>query len=286
MLKPNIILDRSTTASMFKLVFNFRLTRVCARIVWTVISKFFILQQKAVMNPKKYKVTNVDHPLDSFIPFDSSYADIYMDFSPFWIRCQVFLLEKFGKNAVAHIKEFIFSLIELYNKAAEIYVCNFSTTTRPSSKDCMTVRFIHKVDPHLMCIPSLHIIVVTWTYIKMNAILKDLNCCREYDEDIAYLKTHALKIADSVLYMKQHSINCIPAALYLLTCFDPVLVQKEEALDFIDKMLNDSTDINPEKITAIRAYMKNLYITFLNQNEVSDDWKIPLLDFLRDYKSC
>ncbi|GMO26882.1 MAG: hypothetical protein Ta2B_07310 [Termitinemataceae bacterium] len=287
MSKCNTIANRGMAASMLRLLLCPKLTVACIYAIGTIISKFFILQYRAAMNPKKHKITNVEHPLDIFIPFDPHHTEIYLDFSPFWVRTQAFLIENFCKSATNLSKEFILSMAKLYVFAAQIYKKNFSTTRRPKlNSECPPqLKMVHTVDPHLMCVPSLHIMVIVWTYRKMQFIMSALGADKEYEDQLQGLKLHAIAIAESVLYVKQHSINCISAALYTLYCLDPVVVPKNEALDFLDCLFKNASDIAANKRQEIITYMKNLYCTFINERELNEDWRKPILDFLENYTS-
>ncbi|GMO28433.1 MAG: hypothetical protein Ta2F_03870 [Termitinemataceae bacterium] len=286
-MKNTKILQRGNVSSILKIFLNRKLITSCIKVLWSIQTRFFALQYIAVLFPKKFKFTSVDHSLDDLIPFMPSYAKIYMDFTPFWIRTQAFLLENFGKQSVVFIKEFIASINMIYRRAAMVYKKNFSTTKRPVCKDSAIVKMIHKIDPHLMCIPSLHIMVIVWTYTKMRLIMRSLSCETQYEQQLKDLRLHAVKIADSVLYLKQHSINCIAAALYTLTVIDESVVAQCEAEDFIDLLLVNSTDIDIDGVCKIRTYIKELYRSFLDQykNNPQESWEKVLLDFLENYNS-
>jgi hypothetical protein len=182
------------------------------------------------------------------------------------------------------VKEFIISIKQIYQRAAVVYKKNFSTTKRPVCKDSRVVKLIHKLDPHLMCIPSLHIMVIVWTYTKMRLIMRALGAEEQYKDQLESMRTHAVSIADSVLYLKQHSINCIAAALYSLTTLDENVVPQSEAEAFIDMLLVKSPDLDIDEADKIRAYIKELYRKFLLQYAANNEsWEKPLLDFLENY---
>jgi hypothetical protein len=246
----------------------------------SIFNNFFYLQYRAVLFPKKIKISQVDHPLDNEIPFTPSWVDIYMDFSPFWIRSQAFLAKSFGKTANPYIDDFIHRISELYEFAGTVYKQNLSTTRRPFYLGKPGFVSIHIFDPHLMCIPSLHVMVVILTYTRLRQILDSLGAGEKYAYEIESVRRHAIDITESILYVKQHSINCIAAALYAMTCYDEQLFPVSEARDFVDALFIESGPIPAASRSAIKNHIFNLYTSFLEAKLKSGSWEQPLLDFL------
>jgi hypothetical protein len=81
-------------------------------------------------------------------------------------------------------------------------------------------------------------------------------------------------------------VNCVAAALYAMTCFDPALFHSKEAEEFASRLFsNHETQfhgISPlgEDTLEIRAHILNLYRRFLNEQSAGS-WKEPQLTFLR-----
>jgi hypothetical protein len=238
------------------------------------------LQYRGALFRKKAKISWVDHPLDEEIPFVPSLVGTYMDFLPFCVRTQAFLTEAFGKDADPYIESFIGDIGDLYALAASVYKRNFSTTRRPLYLWKPAFVSIHLFDPHLMCIPSLHVMVVILTYRRMRQILRDLRAENEYDGEIESVRTRAIDITESILYIKQHSINCIAAGLYAMTCFDGQLLPASEAYDFIGRLFRRGGPVSGLSSAAIRNHILDLYQSFLDSRPERGDWERPLLDFL------
>jgi hypothetical protein len=276
------ILKRNFLASVLKIIQNPSLWKASFTCVYSIFKNFFILQQKAVIFHKKYPVSNVDHPLDEKIPFDPQWVDIYMDFSPFWVRTLGFLLENFGKDAVALAKDFLLSMAALYDSAALVYKKNMSTTNRPHYYGKFKFVVIHCFDPHLMCIPSLHVMVVIRTYTKFREYLRTLNGSERFASEIDFVRCHAVNITESILYVKQHSINCVAAGMYAMTSFDKSLFERQEALNFAEALFESKK--NDSAIIEIKQYIASLYNKFLNESESSDLWTEPLLNFLKNLR--
>ncbi|MDR1148330.1 MAG: hypothetical protein LBK66_06835 [Spirochaetaceae bacterium] len=276
------ILRRGFIGSLFTLARR-PLWRTYRVTIKSILCNFFYLQYRAVLFPKKAKISWVDHPLDEAIPFTPSWIDVYMDFSPFWIRTQAFLAKAFGKAADPYIADFVRGIGDMYAFAGLVYKQNFSTTRRPFYLRKPGFISVHLFDPHLMCIPSLHVMVVIMTYTRMRQVLSCLGVEKEYESEIELVRRHALDITESVLYVKQHSINCIAAAFYAMTCYDEGLFPVSEARSFVDALFIDQKHTIPDLSRgAIREYIFDLYRCFLDARPKSGDWKQPLLDFLAD----
>jgi hypothetical protein len=273
------------------------------RCVASIFYNFFFRQYRAALLPGRVPVSRVDHPLDLKIPFVPSWVTIYLDFVFFWIRMLGFLLRTYGRRAYDAVRECIASMGRLYSFAAETYQKNFSTTERPFYIARPRFFVIHLLDPHLMCVPSLHVMVVIWTYTRFAAILRSFNDDGRYAAQIEEIKQGALAITHAILFVKQHSVNCIAAALYAMTRFDGKLFPPEEAEAFINLLFWEAppdapagrlpanyrvrpwaaprTKIPAADATIIRTHISSLFRRFLEEGKTAQGWEEPLLNFMR-----
>ena len=255
----------------------------------SIFRNFFFLQYRAAFLPGLIPVSKVDHPLDGKIPFLPGKVNIYLDFVAFWVRSVAFLLKIRGRKILEPVRNFIETMGNLYAWAAEVYRKNLSTTDRPFYIKQPRFLLIHAVDPHLMCIPSLHVMIVIRTYTLFREILKTLREEERFAAQAEELRRGALDITEAVLYVKQHSVNCISAAMYAMTRFDPGLFPPAEAEHFVSGIFEA-----PENVTGIcsgdrdkiREHILSLYRDFLSPGDAADnfqggDWTEPLLDFLK-----
>jgi hypothetical protein len=230
-----------------------------------------------------------------------------------------FLLRGYGRKVYGEARDFIVSMGRLYAFAAETYSKNFSTTDRPFYIARPRFFLIHLVDPHLICIPSLHVMIVIWTYTKFAAILRSLGEAEKRAAQIEEIKRGALAIVQAVLFVKQHSVNCISAALYAITCFDGKLFPPEEAEAFTNLLFgppeaaspeampplapaspkkrlpnygvrpcaSPKTKLPAEDIVELKAHIIGLYRNFLAEGKAlgvvsaEEGWEKPLLHFLK-----
>ncbi|MDR3167788.1 MAG: hypothetical protein LBT93_07580 [Treponema sp.] len=242
---------------------------------------FFFLQYKAALFPNRIPVSGVDHPLDKKIPFAPRWVKAYLDFVAFWIRLVGFLLRRYRRRGIGPAEDFITSIGKLYDFAAEVYTKNLSTTHRPRYLAHPRFLLIHAADPHLMCIPSLHVMIVIRAYTQFRAILRALGEEGACAEKIAEVKRGAQTITEAILFVKQHSINCIAAAMYAMSRFDGELFPPIEAEDFISGLFLSLPVPSPADRKIIGDYIMELYRRFLREGEGAPSWEEPLIAFLR-----
>ena len=248
--------------------------------VVSIFSNFFFLQYKAARQKGLIPVSRVDHPLDEKIPFKPRWVNIYLDFVAFWIRMLGFLLGRYGRRALVIVKDFIESMDKLYRFAAEVYSVNMSTTKRPRYLGRPRFVVIHVTDPHLMCIPSLHVMVVIFTYTQFRRIAESLGEKEVLKAQQEELRLGALRITEAVLFVKQHSINCIAAALYAIRRFDPSCFSVQEAEEFTSQLLINEKAPSQKDSKEIQSHITTLFHRFLSEGENTPSWKDPLLNYL------
>jgi hypothetical protein len=123
--------------------------------------------------------------------------------------------------------------------------------------------------------------VVNRTYTLFREIAKSLGeeeCLAAQAEE---LRRGALAITEAVLYVKQHSVNCIPAAMYAMTMYDPRLFPPDEAERFTEGIFCEVKVPDKAAAGAIRGHILSLYHRFLSDGD--SDWTKPLLDFLKSF---
>jgi hypothetical protein len=242
---------------------------------------FFFAQYRAAFLPGLIPVSEADHPLDRKIPFWPGKINIYLDFVAFWIRCLGFLLRNYGRRALEPDLNFIQTMGQLYAWAAEVYTRHLSTTDRPFYLGHPRFLPIHGLDPHLMCIPSLHVMVVirTYTFFRQTLGIFAGEKAAALSEE---LYRGAIAITEAVLYIKQHSVNCIPAAMYAMTRFEGNLFPPEEAERFTAELFKGEKLPSGQDAQEIRLHILSLYRRFLAEGKTAAHWTKPLLDFLAE----
>jgi len=304
MKKKESVYGESSIYSFFKSLFTPSLRPALFNVLPSIIYNFFLRQYHSAFLPGKIPVSKVDHPLDKKIPFVPSWVTIYIDFAQFWIRVVGFFSRRYKRKAYKPVVEFINSTADLYVFAAEVYTKHLSTTKRPFYISRPRFFMIHILDPHLFCVPSLHVMIVIHTYIMFSVTANKIGCEDELKEQAQEMKDGALAISQAILYVKQHSVNCIPAALYAMTCFMPEYFPPKEAEDFTNLLFSPapeadeslrkvnvhpsaapSTKVNEEDQTIIKKHILDLYYRFLEEKKTAKSWEAPLINFMKTYKT-
>jgi len=299
-MKGSSVYGESSILAFYKSIFVPSIRPAFCKCIPSIFYNFFFCQHRAAFLPGRIPVSKVDHPLDEKIPFMPSWVTIYIDFVNYWIRMLSFLLRRYGRKSYPHVRDFIKSMGELYAFAAKVYGKNLSTTKRPFYISRPRFFVIHLFDPHLMCIPSLHVMVVIHTYTQFAAIAQKLKDEDSLKDQLLEMKHGALAISQAILFVKQHSVNCISAALYAMTRFSPDLFPPQEAAAFTALLFSPAPDaknaprgsrVHPSAApltklsetdkAQIKSHILSLYRRFLQEGENSMSWETPLINFLK-----
>ena len=253
----------------------------------TIIKEFFFVQYFEKFHILHIPVVHVDHPLDKKIPFTPSKVSIYLDFINLWVRPLAMLVQKFGFWHASHLtKKWMLRFRKLYQCCGKIYHFRLTTTDRPNYKEMREFRQIHALDPHFLCVPSLHVstVFLAWGFYRRilgEEAFTDVEKVHWEEE----LYKGALEITETVLYVKQHSVNCIPAALYLATANFPELVSVDDARRFISEMFAHPEGFSDEAAFQVREHISATYEKYLEVGAKSEHWYTPVHEFLLSYAS-
>ena len=254
--------------------------KAALRCIAAASKDFFFFQLNAAAARGCIPIANVEHPLDETIPFDKREVAVYLDFISFWTRAAYFLIKRYGRGGVRDAAAYIDGMGGLYGWAAGIYRKCLSTTNRPPFVLNPRFIFIHLTDPHLLCIPSIHVMMVIRAYTHFRALVRRRREEGILERETATMRNGAVAITESVLYVKQHSVNCVSASMYVMTRYDPELFPPEEAERFAGDLFRSRGNPGRREAEAIRGHILTLYRRFLEEGREAADWRKPLLDFL------
>lgn len=250
-----------------------------ARFVGTVLKDFFWLQFSVRLKLRRIPVVAVDHPLDATVPFTPDRIGPYLDFVAFWIRPLGYIGRRRGRAAQQrYAAEFLELIEQCYAEAATVYRVRMSTTRRPRY---LKGRFlaIHLFDPHYLCVPSLHIMIVVLAYSFYRRAFAELGLPPEETDVLdRELVAGAVEIAETVLYIKQHSVNCIPAALYAMGRITPEDVPAAEARAFIGQLFQGAPEVASGD--AIRAHVQDVFDRLVAEGDRDPAWPATVQRFL------
>ena len=269
------------------LIIPFRLksAKVLFRFLRTVVRDFFWLQFSVKWRFKTIPVLDVSHPLDELIPFTPDKVKIYLNFTNFWIRPMTLLFRRLGvKKALPYCIEYL-SLIETaYANAAKVYRFCMTTTKRPDYKTDPAFKMIHAFDPHLLCVPSLHVAIVILSSVYYADVFKNDDFTEEERKTYtAELREGARRIIESVLYVKQHSVNCIPAAMYMMLYVLKNRFTISAGIDIINSLFADDETLSDSDKKKISAHIHFMFERLLLEGANENDWTVPVKRWLKSY---
>jgi hypothetical protein len=128
--------------------------------------------------------------------------------------------------------------------------------------------------------------IVIRGYTVFRQILASMNKTESCAVELESVKKQALNITRAILYVKQHSINCISAAMYAMSRFDPDLFPVEEAEIFAEGLFSPQDGlpggdaVAAQDIPEIRSHIAGLYRRFVEEGKNAAHWTDPLFDFL------
>jgi len=250
----------------------------------TVVMEFFLLQFAVKWGLRKTPIVSVDHPLDETVPFTPERVGVYLAFVAFWIRPRGYIRARFGRDAERRYAVAFLALIDrCYREAARVYRVSMSTTRRPAYRRGR-FRAIPLLDPHYLCVPSLHVMGVVLAYTFYRRAFAELGVDGDEAADLdRELFGGAVEITETVLYIKQHSVNCIPAALYAMATITPDDVTPAEVGAFVDRLFRDSPGVAEGDAARIRAHVRDTYAGLVADGGEASDWVDPVVRLLHAY---
>lgn len=257
---------------------------------WTfigaILRDFFFLQMAQALHITKRPVIYVDTELDEKIPFTPSYVKTYMSFVPYFIKPMSYIVKRLGiKKAAPYLKLFLGYLTLLYKSASSIYRFSMTTTHRPRYFKKLKFITIHLFDPHLLCVPSLHVAIASGTYAWFRQFFKTgIIPQKEAESHLEEIKKQAIAIIESVLLVKQHSVNCIPTALYMITStMNKSFFTPEDATLFINSFFNTTPEISPETRKELQDYFAYMYERIYTEKYYNSNWQDSIKHWLLEY---
>jgi len=194
---------------------------------WVVWKEFFWVLYRQKLTGGMRKPKNMGHPLDLTFPYKPETVNIYLRFFDLLLGTLLEVVnlsrEQSGSQKKPNqiIKESFAIFVKLYQTSSRVYTPWPSTTSRPQPKN-FKLLWIYLVDPHTNCLPSLHILVSAFSCaLAQHCPAWGIESTKQRDLQ-SQIWNEATAIGASVLWVKQHSLNCLPAALYVLEKIYPI----------------------------------------------------------------
>ena len=276
----------SASAPFFSLATKPCTARYAWTFIFTIIKDFFFLQLFQKFHLTKRPVINVETAIDDKIPFLPDQVKDYLSFVQYFMKPMDMMKKQLGfRKSAPYNCLYLKFLTRIYKNSASIYRYCMTTTSRPKYYKTRKFRTIHFFDPHLLCVPSIHVAIAAGVSAWFKQCFK-LGILPEKDQKayLEELETQATKIVESVLFIKQHSVNCIPLALYMLSStMNKSFFSVEDATAFIDRLFRDPDKISPEVRKEIIEHFYYMYERTLLESRFSANWQNCIRHWLSDY---
>jgi hypothetical protein len=222
----------SDAAPSRRTIRGYPLTRAIARILCdgrtlpravdlarAVITEFFAPQFETRLFPGLRPVVRLGHPLDRRLPFRPGRLGFYLGYMGIVLKTVGFVGETCGSSARRDAAAMLRELCRLYAVASTVYRrCQSTTLQRlPLRPDPRTL-LVRLFDPHLHCVPSLHVLAMCYNYWRAGQLLqRGLPAGHPALERSGELFDLAVEMTETVLMVRQHSVMDIGPTLYLLS---------------------------------------------------------------------
>jgi len=280
-----MIHDIPSSQAARMLLGDWRLLKRSLSLLWHAVDHFFLPQFQSLLMPWLRPVASLSHPLDQDIPFRPQEVFTYLGYITFWFKTLRFWYDRIGRDCLPDIRESMDEVCLLYREAGAIYRrCQSTTTTRAPLPMRPYFAVIYLLDPHLHCIPSLHILLICYNHLSAARILRrHRRQGAEFVRMFAAVRAEAVKITEAVLLVKQHSILDVAPTLFLLTALFPQY-DREMVEDFIDRLFRD-WDLPEPTQNSMRSLLKHGYASFLAKWEAKgrSGHREQVLHFLQRY---
>ena len=269
-----------------------RFLRPALKVAFAALRQFFLPQfQTAIFHTRP--VVYVDHRIDRAIPFQPSIVSLYMSFIPLWMNAVYCLNRRYGRAADAHLIAFLEGIAQLYDEAGSVYLRCHSTTVRPKRLPNLSCAMIQVLDPHLNCIPSLHVTIVFGAWMLAREVVSAMGAPTGdamgsptgdamAEAWLASLYNHAQRIAETTMLMKQHSVNCVGASLWYLHARYPARFSESHCAAIIDGLFTlEGREVAVKE--EARARIREVFALLKQDAAGGGHWRGPILRFIESY---
>ena len=273
--------------STFRLALAVIRKRVLVKAVFSLVAtigrRFFFDQFVHKFKPGSVPVRNIEHPLDAGIPVRYESVGVYLTFVKLWVSAIGYLRHELGPSFDEDMADFLAGIERCYSDASSVYSRCLSTTRRPPRAPSLRLAMVYAVDPHLFCVPSLHVLLVCFTYHRVAELLEARGAKARFAGELRVLRARAVAITESILYVRQHSVNCIPTALAMLSVILPSY-DAAEATAFLSELFAGDDDIPQAQRAAAFGYMAGLYERLMASGSGHDEIYGAIADFVEKYE--
>jgi len=190
-----------------------------AELARAAVTEFFLPQFETRLFPGLRPVVTLAHPLDERLPLRTNRLRFYLGYMGLVLKTLGFIRHSCGSRAQSEVARMLGDLCRLYYLSGSIYRRCQSTTLRrlPPRADPYSL-LIRLFDPHLHCVPSLHILAMCYNYwAAAQGLRRHLPPDHPALARLPELFDLAVRMTETVLLVRQHSVMDIAPSLFLLS---------------------------------------------------------------------
>ena len=224
------------------------------------LREFFLPQFQSRLFPHIRPVAVISHPVDDCLPFMPGLFRRYLAYFSLWLRTLSSLYRMYGQIVLGDIEMMMLDIIRLYEVSGQVYRrCQSTTTSRRSAPASPYFLLVAVFDPHLHCIPSLHILTICYNYHRTRQITARIDPGGLSSRRLtAGTYAAALRITEAVLLVKQHSLLDIGPSLFLLSRVFPDF-DEGEIRRFVSDLFADTSLVDRHTARRVRAVILASY---------------------------
>jgi len=256
----------SLVASIRLILRHRRLRERGIKVFKAALREFFIPQFCSLLFPGIRPVAVISHPLDDSLPFHPRLFHRYLGYFTVWMKTLSGLYRIFGNSALEDIEAMMRDVIRLYDAAGRVYRhCQSTTTSRRTAPANPYFFLVFLFDPHLHCIPSLHVLTICYNYHQAGNTAMRLDPYGVSGNRLAAAAYRAaLRITEATLLVKQHSLLDIGPSLFLLSRLFPDYGERE-IRQFVSDLFADTPGLAPHTATRARQLILTGYEQLLTR---------------------
>lgn len=221
---------------------------------WTILRGFW-KSYYLVSLRRTRKLHDVTLPIDHKIPFYPKALRAYVTFYVPLIAFAGILYRQEGKNGVAHIKQLLLELAQLYRDAGVVFT--HAQTSFKRTGGGFYVGLLRRLDKEKNSAPSVHVVVAALTYCRCAELVRNFQFAHADLLD-RELKRVATRIIDSTLLIKQHCVQDVALGLALVAFRYPTYIPSMHVL--IDEILeHSSVRLSPPIAEEVRTEIQRLF---------------------------
>lgn len=226
----------------------------------SAVREFFLPQFQSRLFPGIRPVAVISHPADDCLPFVPRLFRHYLAYYSLWLRTLSSLYRMYGKIVLGDIEMMMLDIIRLYEASGHVYRrCQSTTTSRRSAPANPYFLLVAVFDPHLHCIPSLHVLTICYNYHRTRQITTRLDPGGASGRRLtAGTYAAALRITEATVLVKQHSLLDIGPSLFLLSRVFPDF-DAGEIRRFVSDLFADTSLVDRPTARRIRAVIMASY---------------------------